>query len=214
VSRPQPRGDRFTRSAQEPGPRSRHLHAGHRLANRQALARLIPGHKSSPGFDVTRFLSTRHQWFAYARLRDPHLPRSTARLFPRRSPPRLLTAAARGGLRPPPARRPRRATRPEKDRLLHLLHSTASSDLIFYIQPPSTFVFTPSVENQERRPGSAAAWGVVHGRAEYLQNERVAPDEPLYLTAAHDPQLGPVLFSRQDRRPPLPGQILEAVGIE
>jgi hypothetical protein len=29
-----------------------------------------------------------------------------------RSPPRLLTAAARGGLRPPPARRPRRATRP------------------------------------------------------------------------------------------------------
>src|ERR1039458_1548770 len=35
-----------------------------------------------------------------------------ARLFPRRSPPRLLTAAARGGLRPPPAQRPRRATRP------------------------------------------------------------------------------------------------------
>ena len=32
--------------------------------------------------------------------------------FPRRSPPRLLTAAARGGLRPPPAQRPRRATRP------------------------------------------------------------------------------------------------------
>jgi len=49
---------------------------------------------------------------ACARLRDPHLPRSKARLFPRRSPPRLLTAAARGGLRPPPAQRPRRATRP------------------------------------------------------------------------------------------------------
>jgi hypothetical protein len=41
-------------------------------------------------------LSTPHQWFARARLRDPHLPRSKARLFPRRSPPRLLTAAARG----------------------------------------------------------------------------------------------------------------------
>jgi hypothetical protein len=27
--------------------------------------------------------------------------------------------------------------------LLHLLHSTASGDLAFYIQPPSTFVFTP-----------------------------------------------------------------------
>jgi len=23
------------------------------------------------------------------------------------------------------------------------MHSTASSDLVFYIQPPSTFVFTP-----------------------------------------------------------------------
>jgi hypothetical protein len=40
--------------------------------------------------------STRHQWFACARLRDPHLPRSRARRLPRRSPPRLLTAAARG----------------------------------------------------------------------------------------------------------------------
>ena len=38
----------------------------------------------------------------------------TARLFPRRSPPRLLTAAARGGLRPPPAGRPRRTTSPER----------------------------------------------------------------------------------------------------
>src|SRR5439155_19670107 len=112
TGRPRARGDRFTRSAQEPGPRSRHLNAGHRLANRQAPARLVPGPQSIPGFDATYCLSTRHQWFARARLRDPHLPRATARRFPRRSPPRLLTAAARGGLRPPPARRPRRATRP------------------------------------------------------------------------------------------------------
>jgi hypothetical protein len=73
--------------------------------------KLGPGLQSIPGFDVNRFLTTRHQWFACARLRDPYLPRSTARLFPRRSPPRLLTAAAHGGLRPPPAQRPRRATR-------------------------------------------------------------------------------------------------------
>jgi hypothetical protein len=39
-------------------------------------------------------------------------------------------------------------------RLLHLLHSTASGDLVFYIQPPSTFVFTPPVENQHYRPCS------------------------------------------------------------
>jgi hypothetical protein len=36
--------------AQEPGPRSRHLHAGHRLASRQAPARLIPSVVSAPGF--------------------------------------------------------------------------------------------------------------------------------------------------------------------
>jgi hypothetical protein len=40
--------------------------------------------------------------------------------FPRRSPPRLLTGAARGGLKPPPAERLRRA-------YLHLLHSYAQS---------------------------------------------------------------------------------------
>jgi hypothetical protein len=35
-----------------------------------------------------------------------------------------------------------------KARLLHLLHSTASGDLVFYIQPPSAFVFTPLVERE------------------------------------------------------------------
>ena len=54
------------------------------------------GAKGDPGFDATCLFSTRQQWFACARLRDPHLPRSTARRLPRRSPPRLLTAAARG----------------------------------------------------------------------------------------------------------------------
>ena len=43
-------------------------------------------------------------------------------------------------MRPPPARRPRRATRPTQIRLLHLSYSTASSGLVFYIQPPSTYV--------------------------------------------------------------------------
>ncbi|MCA1706959.1 MAG: hypothetical protein LC808_28315, partial [Actinobacteria bacterium] len=33
-------------------------------------------------------------------------------------------------------------------RLPHLLHSTASSDLVSYIQPPSTFVFTPLATKQ------------------------------------------------------------------
>jgi hypothetical protein len=43
----------------------------------------------------------------------------SAASFPRRSPPRLFTGAAHGGLLPPPARRQRRAS-------LHLLHSTDS----------------------------------------------------------------------------------------
>ena len=56
-----------------------------------------------------------------------------ARLFPRRSPPRLLTAAARGGLQPPPAGRPRRTTSPNRAWPLHLRCSTASISSIFYI---------------------------------------------------------------------------------
>jgi hypothetical protein len=35
---------------QEPGPRSRPLCAGHRLASQQAPARLIPGPQTVPGF--------------------------------------------------------------------------------------------------------------------------------------------------------------------
>ena len=132
------RGDRFPRSMQEPRPRSRHLHAGHHLANQQAPARLIPRLQSIPGFDVNLFL--RHVISGSLALAFViHTCRAHGATFPRRSPPRLLTAAARGGLRPPPAQRPRRATSQQRQ-LLHLLHSTAFRIRIFYIQPPSTFV--------------------------------------------------------------------------
>src|SRR4029453_7085927 len=53
-------------------------------------------------------VSTRHQWFAHARLRDPHLT-GIACLFPQRSRQRLLTDAAWGGLKPAPESRLRRA---------------------------------------------------------------------------------------------------------
>ncbi len=149
---------------QEPRPRSGHLHAGHHLANQQAPARLIPEPQRIPGFDAIYPVSTRHQWFACARLRDPHLPRSMARLFPRRSPPQLLTAAARGGLRPPPARRPRRATRPTGPG--SSISCTAPHLVIwsFYIQPPSAFVFTPSRREQSR--ARAACSLLLRARAE------------------------------------------------
>src|SRR2546421_10352649 len=62
-------------------------------------------------------LSTLHQWFAFAHLSRPHL---TGYLppFPQRSPPRLLTVAACGGLKPAPDGR-LRGTFP------HLLRSSA-----------------------------------------------------------------------------------------
>jgi hypothetical protein len=119
TGRPRARGDRFPRSAPEPGPSSRHLHAGHRLASQQASSRLIPGRHTKPTFDFIDSVSTRHQWIACARLLGPYLTHSQARLFPQRSAPRLLTDAPCGGLRPPPTGRPRRTTGP-KNRPLHL----------------------------------------------------------------------------------------------
>src|SRR3954463_603662 len=63
-------------------------------------------------------VSTRHQWFARARLRDPHLTGITC-LFRQRSRQRLLTDAAWRGLKPAPESRLRRA-------YLHLPYSSAN----------------------------------------------------------------------------------------
>lgn len=100
-----------------------------------AVNRLPPDSSRSPGHAPVstplKFVTTRHQRFAHARLPDPHLTRS-CRAFSRSAHHvRHLTDAACGGLRSPPAGRPRRT-------YLHLLHSTASSGS--YIKPPSTFV--------------------------------------------------------------------------
>lgn len=100
-----------------------------------AVSRLPPDLSRGPGpapvSTPLRKLTTRQQRFAFARLPDPHLTRSSPRLFRSAHHERHLTDAACGGLRPPPAERPRRT-------YLHLLHSTASSG--FYIDPPSAFV--------------------------------------------------------------------------
>jgi hypothetical protein len=146
TGRPRARDDRFPRSAPKPKPSSRHLHAGHRLASQQAPCQAHPGTPCQPRFrchlcsfdtsSVVRFRSP-------SRLTPAALK---ARLFPRRSPPRLLTAAARGGLQPPPAGRLRRATRPPA-RHLHLRYSTASVGPTFYIEPPQR-----SWHTQDRAP--------------------------------------------------------------
>src|SRR6266545_4282874 len=114
--------DGFSCSTQEPGSRSRPLHAGRRQGSRQVSPRLIPGPHTSSWFrrHLKHFdASTRVRFHSPSR----SIPDAVfATPFPRRSPPRLLTGAARGGLLPPPARRQRRAC-------LHLLHSTASQQI-------------------------------------------------------------------------------------
>src|SRR5919112_5379814 len=93
-------GDRFPRSMPMPDPSSRHLYAGHRLANRQAPARLVPGQQLDPGFDDVDTLSTLHQWFTHVRLLGSHLTH-LVRLFRNAHHHGSFTAAACGGLRPP-----------------------------------------------------------------------------------------------------------------
>jgi hypothetical protein len=65
-----------------------------------AVSRLPPDLSRSPGHAPVstplRFITTRQQRFAFARLPDPHLTRSPPRLFPQRSP---RTALNRRSLR-------------------------------------------------------------------------------------------------------------------
>jgi hypothetical protein len=112
---------------QEPEPSSRHLHAGRHLGSRQAPPRLIPGLQSIPGLDVTfvfrhvisgslslAFLAhtCRAQWRDFpVTLTTTALDRSSPRRFAASS----CTAAAEGH-------------QANNTRLLHLLHSTESSD--------------------------------------------------------------------------------------
>jgi hypothetical protein len=79
---PYHRGDRLPRSAQEPRSGSRHLYAGRHPGSKQVPPGFILGHRKNPSFDVVHYVSTPHQWFAHARLPDPHLPRSYAVTFP------------------------------------------------------------------------------------------------------------------------------------
>ncbi len=78
-------------------------------AGLQDSAHTLPRVTTTPGSDINHTLSAVHRRFAFARLLGPHLTGSSSRLFPRRSPPLLLTTAARGGLRSTPDRRPRGA---------------------------------------------------------------------------------------------------------
>src|ERR1700751_5909208 len=89
----------------------------------QGISRADPGGRVTPRF-CHRLIRFRH--FCSGSLALASLDRACRNLvpaFPQRSPPRLLTAAACGGLRSAPDCRPRRA-------LLHLSYSCASPVLM------------------------------------------------------------------------------------
>lgn len=91
-------------------PGSRRLSAGHRPANQQAPAGLIPGCQIGPVSMTVGCLSTEHPRFTFVRLPGPHLT-SQARLFPVRSPPGISSPSSAGwfegwSCNPPPEGRP------------------------------------------------------------------------------------------------------------
>jgi len=120
------RGDRFSCSIPAPATSSRHLYTGHHQGHTQAAPRLrthpekhafVPDHPTRSGFDAI-VLCFDASAVVHTCSSSRHTPAPLpAGLLPQRSPPRLLTDAACGGLGSPPARRTRRA-------LLHHWYST------------------------------------------------------------------------------------------
>ena len=122
-----------------PATSSRHLYTGHRRGHIQAAPRLR-AHRSEPlSRDHPQIPVSMPSLFRFDASAVVHTCSSshrtpaplTARRQPQRSPPRLLTDAACGGLESPPARRPRRT-------YLHHWHSTdRANDLLHRHHFPS-----------------------------------------------------------------------------
>jgi len=91
------------------------LHAGSRLANHLALARLVPFLKLQHGFDCIFILTTLDQLFIFIQLHDTYLTDISA-FSNLRSAPWLFAIAPSGGLEPAPECRFRGSSP-------HLLHS-------------------------------------------------------------------------------------------
>ena len=94
-------------SAQQPVSGSRPLYAGRRPPGHQAPGGLIPEMWTASGFDGAYGYRRVVEGLLPLGFRTPTCPRSIPGLLIRRSPPRLLTAAARTGLRPAPESRSR-----------------------------------------------------------------------------------------------------------
>ena len=141
------RGDRFSCSVPAPAMSSRHLYTEHRRGHIQAAPRLRT-HRGEPlSRDHPQIPVSMPSLFRFDASAVVHTCSSshrtpaplTARRHPQRSPPRLLTDAACGGLESPPARRPRRT-------YLHHWHSTdRADDLLHHHHFPSGHTWVPKI---------------------------------------------------------------------
>ena len=101
----------------------------------------VPRPPTDPSFDAIvisfRCVSSGSHMFVFS----SHTRPATARRQPQRSPPRLLTDAACGGLESPPVRRPRRT-------YLHHWHSTdRADDLLHHHHFPSGHTWVPIIRS-------------------------------------------------------------------
>ena len=144
-----------------PATSSRHLYTGHRRGHIQAAPRLRthrsgPLSRDHPQIPVSMSVSM-PSLFRFDASAVVHTCSSshrtpaplTARRQPQRSPPRLLTDAACGGLESPPARRPRRT-------YLHHWHSTdRADDLLHRHHFPSGHTWVPIIRSWALTRGCA-----------------------------------------------------------
>jgi hypothetical protein len=139
------RGDRFSCSMPAPAMSSRHLYTGHHQSHIQAAPWLRAHHGEPLSRDHPQVPVSMPSLFRFDASAVVHTCSSshrtpaplTARHKPQRSPRRLLTDAACGGLESPPARRPRRT-------YLHHWHSTdRAGDLLHRHHFPSGHTWVP-----------------------------------------------------------------------
>ena len=173
-----------------PATSSRHLYTGHRRGHIQPAPRLR-AHRSEPlsqdhpqipvsmpslsRFDASAIV---HTCSSSHRTPAP----LTARRQPQRSPPRLLTDAACGGLQSPPARRPRRTC-------LHHWHSTdRADDLLHHHHFPSGHTRVPETRPWSLTCRDAVRCGVLVYRISYRFLVPGWSAKP--LVSAHDRIMG------------------------
>ena len=171
------RGDRFSCSVPAPATSSRHLYTGHHQGHTQAAPRLrarpewhafVPDPPTRSGFDAVVF-SFDASAVVHTRSSSRRTPAPlSAGLLPQRSPPRLLTDAACGGLGSPPARRTRRA-------LLHHWYSTLhAGDLLHRHHSTSGHTWVPTTVSR------SLISAFIAGRPHCHRPEPAQHDRPLW----------------------------------